>query len=131
MVSRPSGSAIGKTLVLTLGALSAGAVNGLLGTGAGTVLYFLYRRAKKGADGGGAKECFCAAMTAVLPLSLLSALTYSREAADGTGLLLPLIVPAALGGLLGAAISERARPDALRLAFSLIVTFGGVYMLFG
>ncbi len=131
MVSRPSRSAIGKTLFLTLGALSAGVVNGLLGTGAGTALYFLYRRAKKSAGGGGAKECFCAAMTAVLPLSLLSALTYSREAADGTGLLLPLIVPAALGGLLGAAISERARPDALRLAFSLIVTFGGVYMLFG
>ena len=120
-----------KVAALVAVAAGAGVVNGILGTGAGTVLYFLFRKTAGNRGGSSPKDCFCAAMAAVFPISLISAATYPESVTGGDGLLLPLIIPAALGGLLGAAISEKADSDVLKKTFAVIVSAGGAYMLFG
>jgi uncharacterized membrane protein YfcA len=115
-------------LLAVLGGLFAGCVNGLLGTGAGTVFFLLAERIYRDDPDVGAKDCFALAMAAVFPVSLASLLTYSPEGTD-SGLLFTLIVPGALGGLLGAFLSRRIGQKALKKAFAAVVAFGGAYMV--
>lgn len=111
------------------GALSAGVLNGLLGTGAGTVFYLIAKRIYGNDPEVGADDCFALAMAAVFPVSLLSLVTYpSGEAGD---LLLPLLIPGALGGICGAFLSGRLGQKTLKKLFAAVVVFGGAYMLFG
>ncbi|MBQ2468421.1 MAG: sulfite exporter TauE/SafE family protein, partial [Clostridia bacterium] len=70
------------------------------------------------------------AMAAVFPVSLLSLLTYSGSAA-GDGLLFSLLIPGALGGLLGAFLSGRIGRKTLKKVFAAVVIFGGAYMIAG
>ena len=113
-----------------LGALFAGVVNGLLGAGAGTVFFFITQRIYRDDPGIGAEDCFACAMAAVFPVSLLSLLTYSGSAA-GDGLLFSLLIPGALGGLLGAFLSGRIGRKTLKKVFAAVVIFGGAYMIAG
>ena len=113
-----------------VGALFAGAVNGLLGTGAGTVFFLISRRLYKDDASVGAKDSFALAMTAVFPVSLLSLFTYAGDGPAG-GLFFPLLLPAAAGGLLGAFLSDRIGQKTLKKIFAAVVVFGGAYMIAG
>ncbi len=110
------------------GAVAAGAVNGLIGSGAGTVFYFVCRSlGKKGGDAG--KDHFAAAMAAVLPISLLSLTTYPPAAAGDPNVLFTLILPGAAGGLLGAFLSDKMKSGTLSRIFAALTVFGGIYMI--
>ena len=113
-----------------VGALFAGVVNGMLGTGAGTVFFLISRRLYKNDSSVGAKDCFALAMTAVFPVSLLSLVTYAEGGPSGD-LLFPLLLPAAAGGLLGAFLSDRIGQKTLKKIFAAVVVFGGAYMIVG
>ena len=113
-----------------LGGLFAGVVNGLLGTGAGTVFFFITQRIYRDDPGIGAEDCFACAMAAVFPVSLLSLFTYPSVNA-GSDLLPALLIPAALGGLLGAFLSGRIGRKTLKKVFAAVVIFGGAYMIAG
>ncbi len=113
-----------------LGALFAGTVNGLLGTGAGTVFFLVAQRIYRDDPEIGAEDCFACAMAAVFPVSLLSLLTYPQSAA-GEDILLSLLIPVSLGGLLGAFLSEKIGRGALKKIFAAVVIFGGAYMIAG
>ena len=113
-----------------LGGLFAGAVNGLLGTGAGTVFFLVAQRIFRDDPGTDAKDSFACAMAAVFPVSLISLFTYPQEKAAGD--LAPvLLIPAALGGLLGAFLSDRIGQTALKKIFAAVAVFGGAYMIVG
>ena len=112
------------------GALFAGIVNGLLGTGAGTVFFLITQKLYRTDGDVGAKDCFACAMAAVVPVSLLSLVNYPADAAGGD-LLLPLLIPGAVGGLLGALLSDRIGQKTLKKIFAAVTVFGGAYMIAG
>lgn len=127
----PEKRGMGFFLLAVLGSLFAGIVNGVLGTGAGTVFFLVMRRIFRDSDDVSPKDCFAASMTAVLPVSLMSLFTYAGEATESGDLLLTLVLPGAAGGLLGAFLSDRLAQKTLKKIFAAVVIFGGAYMVFG
>ena len=113
--------------ILAAGALAAGFLNGLLGAGGGVVLYFTLSAA-----GGarGSKENLVLSSTAVAFYCLVSLYFYRGNAALDAEDILRVGVPAALGGLAGAALLRRIPQSALRKRFAAVVILGGVMMLF-
>ena len=112
--------------ILSLGALGAGFLNGLLGAGGGIVLYFTL-----GAAGGtrGSKENLVLSSTAVAFYCLVSLYFYRANAALDAEDILRVGVPAALGGMAGALLLRRIPQHAAQKLFSAVVFLGGMLML--
>lgn len=111
---------------IVLAALSAGVVNGLLGTGGGIILTYLYRKILTDDP----KAPYFSAMLSILPISFISLFTYDSPYLRDTNLLVSLMFPSALGGIAGALLSERAKARFLEKLFAAVVIFAGVRMLF-
>ena len=112
--------------VTALAALAAGTVNGLLGTGGGIILTYLYRRILRDDP----KAPYSAAMLSILPISFLSLFTYDSPYLHDTGLLVSLAISSAVGSIAGALLSDRAKPRFLEKLFAAVVIFAGARMLF-
>lgn len=112
-----------------LGSILAGFINGLLGTGAGTILIFIYSVLYGDRKGYSAKESFATAMTAVLAISIFSLSTYSVGEFFNASLIYSLIAPAAGGGIIGAILSGRVKAAFLKKLFAVLVIYAGFNML--
>ncbi len=104
-------------------ALSAGILNGLLGTGGGVPLYFLLSR-----EGAG-RGAYATASVGVLLLSLSTVFLYRGGAVSLSRVTPFLPFLAVLGGTLGALLLGKINTRALRFAFSLLLLFSGLYLL--
>lgn len=113
--------------IIALAALgaAAGAVNGLFGTGGGTVLVLSLPFICPELEGG---RLFANVCAAILPVSLASALTYSSfSPPDVTAVWVG--VGALAGGTVGAVLLGKLKPVALKLIFSAVMAVSGVIML--
>ena len=111
-------------ILVALGA-AAGTVNGLFGTGGGTLMVLLLPRVCKELEGG---RLFANVCAAILPISVVSAFTYSRfSPPDVTAIW--VAVSAVAGGAIGAVLLGRIKPRALKLIFSAVMAVSGVVML--
>ena len=109
---------------------SAGVANGLLGTGGGILLLLILRRVCK--DN---KDAFAAALFCILPLSVLSAGVYVRNGILSAEMLfsqdvLPYLIGAIPGGLLGAYLLQRLKLPITELIFAVLLLFAGWRMAF-
>lgn len=115
--------------------LAAGIVNGLLGAGGGIIILYLIRaqNRKRQADGiagdGGERDSFATVVAVMLPVSLVSALSYASRGNIDLAQMAPLAIPAMAGGTLGAYLTDRLPVAAVRAAFALLVIFSGIRML--
>lgn len=112
---------------LLLGGLSAGVINGLLGAGGGVILVFLLRAAL--GPGAERRDVYASALITTLPITLVSAMRYGSAGALPLGEFLPLVLPAAVGGVLGALLLDRIHPQITRRIFAALVIFSGAVML--
>ena len=110
-------------------AVFAGVINGLLGTGGGIILTFLFSYVFK-SYGHSAKDNLVSAMAVVLPVSVFSLTTYEAGYLSSTSDLLAVVIPSAVGGLAGAWLSNRLKPVILEKIFALIVIYAGITMIF-
>lgn len=117
-----------KFAVAALGSSLAGAVNGMLGTGAGTVFYFICLIVYGGGDDR-SKDHLATAMAAVFPLSVISLFTFPGAAENSSLSFFTLILPAAAGGLAGALLAGRIRGKILKSLFAAVSVAGGVNMI--
>lgn len=114
--------------VLLCGAgVLGGFVNGLLGAGGGIVIVFLISSLTHGALDG--KDVFANALAVMLPVSIVSLISYSLSGNVGTADTVIFAFPALLGGLLGAFLLERIRTSFLKKLFTAIVLWSGFYMI--
>ena len=109
-------------------ALAAGIVNGLLGTGGGIILTFLFAYVFKGTSHD-ASDCLVSAMAVILPVSVLSLTTYEAGYITTVTDLLAVVIPSSLGGLAGAWLSRRLRPVILEKIFAVLVIYAGINMI--
>lgn len=112
---------------LLLGA-SAGFINGFLGTGGGILLlfgsYFLSRR-----DEQNTRDLLASTALVTLALSAVSAVIYALREPIVTDQLPSYLIPAAIGGALGAWLLDRLPTSFLEKLFALLVIVAGGLML--
>lgn len=121
--------------------VAAGTVNGLLGAAGGILLVavlprlpipaFLTVGTQPLSAHTDRRDIFATALCAMLPVSAVSAFLYWRGGIQtDPALLVTMILPAALGGLVGALLLEKIPRTLLRRLFALVVVISGLRMLF-
>lgn len=118
-----------KWVLLPLLGLIAGFLNALLGAGGGIPLVFGMRRffGEKIADG---HRFYATALAVMLPLSLFSVWQYKKGGALPAPSLWALLLPAALGGALGAFLLKRIPIRLMNKIFATVVLFSGILLVF-
>ena len=124
IVAKPSST----TRVLLLATLSflGGILNGLFGTGGGTVLVlalsYLLSPSRE-------KDAFVISSVGVLVFSFVSAIAYSAGGSYDLSLLPRFALPAILGGIAGAFLFPHIRTLWLRRLFAALTLYAGARML--
>ena len=130
-----------KGLLLALSGLGAGLLNGLLGAAGGILLVAVLPRLAVSESPRGAslllppplaRRDTLATVTAVMiPVSGVSWFFYQlRGIAPPSGMLPLLILPAVLGGMVGAKLLGRLSDRVLRKLFAALVVVSGARMIF-
>lgn len=129
MIKKKSLANLSKKLrLILLGALAltAGAVNGFLGTGGGIVLMFALSLIPA-SDDTAARDRFATVIAVILPLSFVSVLTYGERVdfAEAS----PYILPGILGGVIGAMLLDKLSVNAVKKLFAVMVIWAGISFL--
>ena len=103
----------------------AGGLNGFLGTGGGMVLAIGLRAAYPGEDG----ENMATATASVMVLSVLSTILYLMGGRIGSADILPVILPALLGGSLGSLLLGKLRHEVIELLLGGMLLYSGLALL--
>ncbi len=110
----------------------AGFVNGVLGAGGGIIALLALQRLLGSTDDC-KHDAFANALFIMLVLSAVSLLTYVKgNKLDNSGeLILSLVIPALLGGAVGAFLQNRFDIKILKLIFSVVIIYSGIRMIIG
>ena len=106
----------------------AGVLNGLLGAGGGIVVVWGLQRAIGNGEAD-AREIFANALCVMLPISAVSAIGYALMGelfVNGIG---AFMIPAIVGGVLGALLLSRISTAWLKRLFALIVIYSGIMLI--
>lgn len=114
--------------VLLLGGLAAGFVNGLLGAGGGIIIVWILEKALGGMARDG-KDIFANALAVMLPVSAVSTISYALSGALPSGDITRFLIPAVLGGLLGAFLLDKFSTETTKTLFCALVILSGILMI--
>lgn len=111
--------------------LAAGVINGLLGAGGGVIMLYLVGAVlrKKSAGEDVQKDSFASVIAVILPVSVVSSISYAARDAINMKELQILILPALIGGIIGAYLTDRLPTRIIRGVFALLVIISGVRMV--
>lgn len=123
-----SDTSISKTrLISAVLSVAAGCINGMIGTGGGIVLTYMFSHLENDKE---IKDHLVCSMAVMLPVSCVSILTYGFGNFDSAVHFITTAVSAVVGGFIGGVIGERAAPAVLRRIFAAVVIWGGISMIF-
>ena len=118
-----------RKLLCVLAGGCAGFLNGLLGSGGGIVLVFLFSILIPSEHPDAAKDRFAASLAVMFPVAAFSLLLYFQKGHVNTDILPAMLLPAMLGGCAGALLTDRIPADLLRRFFALVIIIAGINML--
>lgn len=113
-------------LLTLMTGLSAGFVNGLLGTGGGIILIFMMKYINKNIS---VKDTFASTLSVTLVLSVVSAIMYCEKGNLPTEQSVRYIIPACIGGCIGAFLLDRMNTGLLKKIFCAIIIISGLNMI--
>ena len=130
-----------QTVLIALLGFASGTVNGLLGAAGGVLLAlalprlhvpsWLKNHGTARSPVSDRRDLLATVLAVMLPVSAVSAFLYwQRGMGADTSLLLASLIPAMLGGLIGALLLDRIPREAMRKIFALVVVVAGLRMLF-
>ena len=109
---------------------AAGFINGFLGAGSGVLLMYMTAIFNKSKEKNASKDNFATVVACVLPLSAVSVVMYTAGGAADGELVGRFALPAIIGGVAGAYLTERLDAKVLRMIFAGVVIIGGINMVF-
>ena len=115
-------------ILLSLGGLVSGFVNGLLGAGGGIIIVYLLTKLLHGLASD-SRDVFANALCIMLPISVVSCIIYARRgdiSVSGFGI---FVVPAVVGGIIGGILLNRIKASALKKIFAWLVVWSGVMLM--
>lgn len=118
-----------RLILLAATGAAAGFLNGLLGAGGGIVLIYALSALNPDKSPDGVRDNFAATIACVLPVTLLSAFLYAADGRMDFSAVTPLVLPALLGGLVGACFLGKINTVLLKKLFALLVIYSGVSMI--
>lgn len=118
-----------KLFLCALSGAAAGFVNGFLGAGGGIILLWILTRMNPEKNAAALRDSFASVVFAVLLLSTVSAISYSHTGKIDMNALLSLALPGAIGGTLGAHLTDKLDTFILKLAFSVLIIIAGINMI--
>lgn len=113
-------------LMAAAGAMAAGLINGLLGSGGGMIAVPVLER-----SGVEANRAHAASVAIMLPLSAVSAVFYLSRGDASLSDALPYIPGGVVGALVGVLLLRRVKPAVLRRIFGGVAIYSGVRILLG
>ena len=119
-----------KRRYLIFGGLAAGVANGLLGAGGGIIIVWILQKAI-GDLTGDSRDVFANALAIMLPISAVSAISYAASGSMPTNDISRFILPAILGGIVGAYLLDKISMDSVRVLFCVLVVLSGIIMVIG
>ena len=114
------------TLILGIAALFGGIVNGFLGTGGGIIL-MLALGLMPTADDNSIRDRFATVIAVILPLSVISAVTYGDKLNFSAAS--SYILPGILGGIAGGLLLDKMSVKIVKKLFALMVIWAGINFL--
>ncbi len=111
--------------------LAAGAVNGLLGAGGGVIMLYLVRAVLRMNGDGEAvqKDTFASVVAIMLPVSIVSAISYAAKGNISMEEMQILTLPALVGGVIGAYLTDKLPSRVIRGIFAVLVIISGIRMV--
>ena len=103
----------------------AGGINGFLGTGGGIVLIYILSALTENDK----KDNFATTLCATVPMSVVSLFAYSKGGNIDTELVRLVALPAIIGGMLGALLTDKIKTQYLTICFSALVVYSGIQMV--
>lgn len=118
-----------RVALLTVGlSFLAGGINGFVGTGGGIVIvYMLYLIHKD--DSEETKNNFAKTIITVLPMSLISLFVYIRNSNVDFNFMGKTLIPALIGGAVGAVVMDKIDRKWLSAIFAALVIYSGISMI--
>ena len=116
-----------KLFLLIIGGFIAGIANGLLGAGGGIIIVLVLTRLL--GNTASSRDIFANAVCVMLPLSVVSTVSYAtRGEIDVQGFSI-YILPAIAGGILGGILLGKIKTSFLRALFSGIMIYSGISLM--
>ncbi len=115
-----------EVIALLITGFFVGFANGLLGTGGGIILVFSLRYIFKKKE---LKDVFALALTVTLALSTVSAYIYMKKGNLPINESVKYILPAIIGGFIGAYFLEKIKINWLKKAFGILIITAGLNMI--
>lgn len=116
--------------LLIIAGIGAGFLNGLLGAGAGVILVFVYAALSKDKSEGSVKDNFAMTVATVIPISVFSTVNYVTKVGTDLSKSLVFLLPGAVGGLLGAWVTDKIKTSHLKFIFAILTAIAGINMIF-
>ena len=101
----------------------SGLLNGLFGAGGGILLTYMFLRLSRNTG-----DAFASVVMTVALMSIVSARRYFAMGSVDIEMLEGLVVPAVVGGYLGAWLSGRMNGSILRIIFAVMLVISGINM---
>lgn len=118
-----------RKLAICAAGAASGVLNGLLGTGGGIITVFfltkLYARDKQYST----KDIFAMTVASSAIMSLSSVAFYLADGAFSLADCAPYVLPAIVGGVIGAILLDRLDSAVFKKIFSLLVIWAGISMM--
>ena len=124
--------ALGRLWIIVIGGVLAGFFNGLLGAGGGIAVVLALSFAL-GRDEETCRSIYANALCVMLPLSVLTLITYARRGGLAQGFLgedyFWVLLGGTAGGILGGIVLGRLRSSMTDSLFAILTVASGVLML--
>ncbi len=117
-----------RTILFCFAGFFGGLANGLLGAGGGIIMTFALEKLLSEEEMA-RRDIFANVIAATLPISFLSAAIYALRGNIDFSRFGVYVIPAVLGGLLGAFLLSKISTAWLKGIFAIIVVWSGIYMI--